>query len=55
MRKPYNKHYEKKAYFGEPYPGLVDFFKITQTDMLYWILDVVRVEMLCFWGELVTG
>lgn len=27
MRKPYNKHYEKEAYFGEPYPGLVDFFK----------------------------
>lgn len=23
---PYNKHYEKEAYFGEPYPGLVDFF-----------------------------
>ena len=27
MRNPYNKHYEKEAYFGKPYPGLVDFFK----------------------------
>jgi len=27
MHNPYNKHYEKEAYFGKPYPGLVDFFK----------------------------
>jgi len=27
MRKPYNKHYKKEAYFGKPYPGLVDFFE----------------------------
>lgn len=26
IRNPYNKHYEKEAYFGKPYPGLVDFF-----------------------------
>lgn len=26
MQSPYNKHYEKEAYFGKPYPGLIDFF-----------------------------
>jgi SAM-dependent methyltransferase len=26
IRKPYNKYYEKEAYFGKPYPGLVDYF-----------------------------
>ncbi|UII56378.1 methyltransferase domain-containing protein [Cytobacillus spongiae] len=28
MTKPiYDKYYKKKKYFGEPYPGLVEFFK----------------------------
>ena len=27
MNNPYNKHYKQESYFGEPYPGLIDFFE----------------------------
>lgn len=27
MQNPYNKYYRQESYFGEPYPGLIDFFK----------------------------
>lgn len=27
MSNPYNRHYRKESYFGQPYPGLVDFFE----------------------------
>lgn len=38
MKTVYDKHYKDKNYFGDPYPGLRDFFKNYDTDLK--ILDI---------------